>query len=166
MFNFNRPSLYTLLTFCIVGLLLTGCEENGTGTELESQLELYTATDIPANPDGERGGPQDFTFYSLANNEIVADTDSASDRWDIAFSSTNIIVNNGISGPGEAGAVVLDATFESVVTAPSEGYQIDTQGEPAITGWYNYTGQTEPTNAIIPLDHCGQDRRWRILCKN
>lgn len=148
-----RQTLFSIVTICVAALFITSCEETGSGPELESQVELYTATDVPANPDGQMGGPNDFTFYSLADNEIVADADSASDQWDIAFSSTNIIVNNSISGPGNAGAVVLDAAFESVTTAPSDGYQTDTEGQLAISGWYNYTGQTEPTNAIIPLDN-------------
>lgn len=148
-----RQTLLSMLAICIATFFMTACEETGSGPELESQLEVYTATDIPANPEGQMGGPNDFTFYSLADNEIVADADSASDQWDIAFSSTNIIVNNSISGPGNAGAVVLDADFENVTTAPTDGYQTDSEGQPAISGWYNYTGQTEPTNAIIPLDN-------------
>ncbi len=153
MYNFNKRSLFTILTICFAGFFITACEESSSGPELESQIELYTATDVPANPGGETGGPDDFTFFSLANNEIVADADSASNQWDIAFSSTNIIVNGGVSGPGEAGAVMLDAAFESVTTAPSQGYQVDTEGSAAISGWYNYTGTTEPQHAIIPLDN-------------
>ena len=151
----TRTPLKSLLVLLITGLVFTSCDDNGTGNT-DAELEVQTASDVPANVDGERGGPQDFTFYSLSNGEIVADSDSASSQWDIAFSSTTIITNSGTSGPGNGGAVILDVPFADVDTAPSTGYNVDSEASLAIptgsgNGWYNYTGGNEPVNAIIPI---------------
>lgn len=159
MLNLTLNRTYVILIALAMAFAVVSCDDNSTGVE-ETELEVRMAKDIPANPEGESGGgppaPINFTFYSLAEGEIVADEDSATTEWDIAFSSTFIIVNNGTSGPGQSGAVILDVPFEEVTTAPSEGYNIDTESQYAIptgsgNGWYNYTGGNEPVRAVLPL---------------
>lgn len=146
------------LSFLVAVFIFTACD-NSTGTKPpESDVQVYTVKDLPANADAERGDPPDFTFFTLRNNEIIADTDSASTKWDIAFSATTILVNNGTSGPGQGGAIVLDVPFNEVNIAPSEGYRIDTESGYAIpigsdNGWYHYTGEGNPPRAIIPIDN-------------
>ena len=47
---------------------------------------------------GLDGRPQSAgttTYYSLVDNKIIASSDAASTKWDIAFSSTKITVNCG-----------------------------------------------------------------------
>jgi hypothetical protein len=130
-------------------LAVSSCD-NSTGVE-DPELNVQKAEDIPANADAGRGAPPDFTFYSLSEGEIVADEDSASTNWDLAFSGTSVLTNSGNSGPGQGGAVILDMPFEEVDMAPSEGYKVDSDSEPAIDGWYKYTGNNEPKHAILPL---------------
>lgn len=154
MIHSSNQKLFFALIALALAFTVSSCD-NSTGVD-GSELDEQMAKDIPANAEAERGAPQDFTFYDLSEGEIVADEDSASTQWDIAFSSTTILTNSGTSGPGQGGAVILDVPLEQVDTAPSQGYDVDTENSLAIptgsgNGWYNYTGNNEPQNAILPL---------------
>lgn len=155
MKNRTAISLFkSLLPVLVAGFVLASCDT--FSSDSEEELAVLTAEDIPANVDGERGSPPDFTFFSLESGEIVSGDDSASTRWDLAFSATTILTNSGSSGPGQGGAVILDVPFEDVDTAPSQGYDTDSESGLAIptgsgNGWYNYTGQGNPPNAILPI---------------
>lgn len=160
MLTFTKKSLSLPLLAAGLLLIFNACSDSSTGPEdNESQLEVRTAADIPANPGAERGDPADFTFYDLQSGEIVADEDSATTIWDLAFSSTTILTNSGISGSGEGGAVILDVPFENIDIAPSEGYNTDAETSLAIptgdeNGWYNYTGTDQnPNHAILPIEN-------------
>lgn len=145
----------SLLPIVLIALIVsvTACEDSVTDPGEQFRVETRVAEDIPANPGAERGAAPDFTFYNLEEGTVVADEDSASALWDIAFNATTIIVNNGDSGPGEGGALVLDVPFEEVSIAPSEGYKTDQNGKYAINEWYNYTGNSKPMHAIIPIEN-------------
>ena len=141
-----------LLSFAaVLGLLLfTSCDDNSSGPdEPEPEVEVNTVADI--NADGQ------YAYFSLRTGELIDAADSASTNWDIAFNSTTILVNSGVSGPGSGGAIILDVPFESVSMAPSEGYAVDGEETLAIptgsgNGWYNYTGpQGNPPHAVFPL---------------
>ncbi len=159
MLHFTTKRPYTLLAALVLAFTITSCDDSSTGVE-DEPLVVRVAQDIPANADAGREGAPDFTFYSLAEGEIVADEDSASTQWDLAFSGTTILTNNGTSGPGQGGAVILDVPFSQVDTAPSEGYAIDTDQSKAIpggsgNGWYNYTGSNNgqpPQFAVLPIE--------------
>ncbi|WP_234567163.1 HmuY family protein [Rhodohalobacter sp. 614A] len=141
--------LLSLLT--VFGLLFfSSCDDNGSGSdEPEPEVEANTVEDL--NADGQ------YAFFSLRTGEIVDSADSASTEWDLAFNATTILTNSGISGPGSGGAIVLDASFNSVAIAPAEGYNIDEAEILAIptgtdNGWYHYTGfEGTPPHGIIPL---------------
>src|SRR5699024_1552812 len=124
-------------------LLFTGCSDDTTGPgEIEAQLQVHTAKDIPANPDDGGGGPPgahtNFTYYSLTKGKVVADADSDTIKWDIAFSGLTILTNSGVSGPGEGGAVILDQSFIETTTAPKTGYTVDSDTLKGAADWYNY----------------------------
>ena len=57
-----------------------------------------------------------YTFYSLENNAIVSNTDSASAKWDLAFMSTRILTNGGTSGPALGGAFIYYGLFDELKT--------------------------------------------------
>lgn len=114
------------------------------------------ATDIKAGTDTTGG----FTFYNLSENRIVSDSDSATSNWDLAFKDAGveifIITNNGISGPGNGGAILIDQDFETITEVPNDDqFKVDTDNEFAINenpgGWWIYTGtQQEPIHAVLP----------------
>ncbi|SMO96536.1 HmuY family protein [Gracilimonas mengyeensis] len=80
------------------------------------------------------------TYFDLESGEIVQD--ATSPQWDIAFSGTTIAANAENNG----GIQSLNIAFADVDEAPVEGYAA-TNAE-----WYNYTGNTPPTHAVLPVE--------------
>ena len=116
-------------------------------TEITTLTEV-NARDIPADPNRQ----DVFTYYSLRDSAIVSPADSNSTKWDLAFKSTTVLTNSGISGPGQGGAIALTATdYDTLSTAPESGYVQDQAGLPAIgRAWYTYTGpEGFPPHAIL-----------------
>lgn len=140
----------------LTGLLLftVACDEDDDPDVLQP-AEVKTFEDIPANPQPPGPpGPPDFTFIRFENESILADTDSASTRWDIGLNSTTIIVNGGVSGPGSTEAQVMIGLFDEITEAPETGYATDTEDGNAIptgngNGWYNYN--LNGNNIVSPI---------------
>src|SRR3546814_3887131 len=86
-----------------------------------------------------------FPYTTLfRSGKTVPATDSASNKWDIAFSGTSIILNGGVSGPGSTGGQLIEGVFTELSEAPESGYQEDAEGEPGISkDWYRYTFMEE-----------------------
>lgn len=102
---------------------------------------------------GVDGRPQSAgttTYYSLVDNKAIASTDAASTKWDIAFSSTKILINGGTSGPGIGGAFVHIGSFDTFTSIPADSiFKTDNSNAAsfAITlgsgkAWYTYDGLT------------------------
>lgn len=132
--------MYSLFVPAVLAatIFVTGCD----GSEDVVDLDVLTARDVPADPPTGRdpitgqpiGTTNKFTFYSLRENRVILShteanrADSASNKWDIAFRSSTILVNgNGIGG-GQGGAQVLEQNFDEVAEAPSSGYGASTLG--------------------------------------
>ena len=152
----------TYLTLFSTLILFTSCEEDGADmNDVQADLEVQMAEDIPADPNVTRGPdgstpPPNFTFFSLTDGEIVDKADSASTRWDIALAGTTILVNGGTSGPGQGAAQIVSGTFDELSEAPETGYASDQGSELAIptgsgNGWYTYTGSNNPPQAILTI---------------
>jgi hypothetical protein len=87
------------------------------------QVRAITVKDLPADTVTGlvNGRPQyagSITYYSLVDDTIVSKADSATTKWDVAFSSTKILVNSGTSGPGFGGAFVYIGLFDALKTIP------------------------------------------------
>lgn len=147
----EKRTIYFLMIL-VVAAFMASCDDNTTGTDdPEPEIEINTVENLDATSDDH------YTFFSFRTGDVVSRTDSASLDWDIAIRGTSVLTNSGSSGPGEAGAILLDLPFNQIEMAPSEGYAVDTEEEPAIKGrdgWYIYTGHegTPPLHAIIPID--------------
>ena len=113
-----------------------------------SNLAADTVTGL-----GVDGRPQSAgttTYYSLVDNKVIASTDAASTKWDIALSSTKILVNSGTSGPGLGGAFVYVGLFDALKTIPADSnFATDnaiaaSYAVPLGSGkaWYTYDGLT------------------------
>ena len=102
-------------------------------------LDVKTFSNLFANDSSGH-----YTFYSLRTNSVVSLSDSASANWDLAFFGSNILTNNGTSGPGNGGAAVVEQGFDDVTTAPDDNsIKTDSGNTLAIptgsgNGWYNY----------------------------
>lgn len=150
-----RRQLLTL--FILTSILITACSDNNSSDPTFSG-EYLTATDFQSGNNGS------YTFYDLNTNSAV--TDSNSTTWDLAFTDDNrgglaIRINNGTSGPGNGGAIVLDVDINEITEVPSDDqFSVDSETGLAITStpnvagsWFVYTGQTsEPNFAILPKD--------------
>jgi len=99
---------------------LTGIRFNDLNADY-APLVFPTAGGQPTRPAQKRK----YTFFSFKTGQIVANTDSATSKWDIGFQSTNIIFNGGTSGSGSAGALVQKGIFDEIKTAPTSGYILD-----------------------------------------
>lgn len=137
--------LHTIL-FLSLAILFAACDEDDNTPV--TPLEATTVTDLNAV------STKNYTFFSFSENAVVANSDSATTKWDIGFRGTTIILNSGTSGPGNAAGQIVDNIFDELTTAPADGYAVDGATK-AILGsdWYTYTGEapTGPKHAILPI---------------
>ncbi len=116
---------------------------------------LLGDTILGLNPTtGQPFGSGKYTFFSLENGVLVANSDSATNKWDIAFRGTTIITNSGTSGPALGGAYVQIGLFDDVTKVSTDStFRTDISPSYAITtgsnkGWYVYDGAN---NLITPI---------------
>jgi hypothetical protein len=94
-----------------------------------------------------------YTFYNLRTNSRVPVSDSNSTNWDIAFKRTTIIINGGVSGPGQGGAYIFNGLFNELTSVTIDSMRIDSVGRLAIpnrsgNGWYV---SSQPANLVTPI---------------
>ncbi len=120
-------------------------------TPTESALPVVRVTNLAVQP-----STGSFTLYSLKDNKQVANSDSATTKWDIGFRSTTLIFNAASRGPGAGGALMQTGIFSDFATAPTTGYRLDTSAvAPPVyavipssgKGWYDYNATA---NTITP----------------
>ncbi|TBR18235.1 MAG: hypothetical protein EPO57_07515 [Chitinophagaceae bacterium] len=148
-----------IVAILVVSVAVMSCTKNKIPQPIV--LEAKTVNDLPADTIigisamGQPYGTGKYTLYSLENNSIVANSDSATTKWDIGFRGTTIIINSGTSGQGAASAFVYVGSFSSLNQVPVDSvFKIDNSPMSyAITlgsgkGWYNYDGVTKLISAI------------------
>ena len=153
----------TLLKITMVFIMLiqiVACSKSETTTIPVSTVSTKIVSDLMAdtvlglNSSGMPYSAGKYTFYSLENNAIVSNTDSASAKWDLAFMSTRILTNGGTSGPALGGAFIYYGLFDELKTIPVDSvFKTDNAPNYAITtgsgkGWYTYD---QLTSLITPL---------------
>ena len=135
------------------GLVLVNTDQTVTDLRADTIIGLDPITGMPVSA-GK------YTFYSLERGEMVANSDSASAKWDVAFAGTTILTNagtsysNGIGG----GFVYKGVLYDTLTTISADSvFRTDnTSASPktyAITtgntrGWYNYDFAT---SLVTPL---------------
>jgi hypothetical protein len=124
------------VTFGLVVLsiltLATSCKKDKTTPAIVEQKEIL----VNGNPAGGN-----FLLYNIESGAIVANSDSATNKWDFGVRFEKFIVNSNASGPGTASVQVVDGLFDTYTTAPELNYAYDTTSTKlAIKGsnWYNY----------------------------
>ena len=106
--------------------------------------------------DGRPKSAGTTTYYSLVDNKEIPSADAASTKWDIAFSSTKILVNSGTSGPGIGGAFVYVGLFDALKTIPADSnFATDNANAASFAiplgsgkAWYTYDGMTTLVSPI------------------
>jgi hypothetical protein len=126
----------------------------GVSTLTVNDLAADTVTGLGA--DGRPQSAGTTTYYSLVDNKAIASTDAASTKWDIAFSSTKILINGGTSGPGIGGAFVFKGLFDDLKTIPADSsFATDNTNAASFAiplgsgrAWYTYDGLTTLVSPI------------------
>lgn len=145
-----------IITFTFSIAIFTACQKEEVAIKEPVKSEIVK--DLAADPTTISGNGQPvasgkFTFYNFKNG-IVPNTDSTTNKWDVAFRGTSILTNGGTSGPGQGGAVILNGIFDEVKEVPASTIFVqDTKTVLAIPassgrGWYNYDA---PSNIISPI---------------
>ena len=147
------------LGLCIA---LVACSKDEETTVVPVPVSAITVKDLAADTVtglGADGRPQSAgttTYYSLVDNKIITSTDAASTKWDIAFSSTKILINGGTSGPGIGGAFVYVGLFDALKTIPADSnFATDNTNAASFAiplgsgrAWYTYDGLTTLVSPI------------------
>lgn len=123
--------------------------------------KIATVNNLPADtiiglaPSGQPVGAGVYSFFSLETNKWIPNSDSATSKWDLAFSGTTIRVNNTTGGTGNGGAFVYVGTFDALTSVPQDSvFRIDNHptsyaiAKGSGKGWYNYDGAT---NLLTPI---------------
>lgn len=143
--------------------LFVACEGGlfNSNDDKNTIVKVDTVKNLPSDPPVSIGpmgpiGTGKYTFYNFETKSIVANSDSATNKWDIGFRATSVIFNSGVSGPGTVSAQLVQGIFEQLNIAPETGYRQDASGNLVVPnvagqGWYTYTGPTgNPVNVILP----------------
>ena len=127
MKHINFFAVIILSAFAIVS-----CSKKKYAGTTNSTASVKTASNIMGdtilglNSMGIPYGSGKYTFFSLENNVVIANSDSATNKWDIGFRGTTIITNSGNSGPGTGGAFIQTGTFETLTTISADSaFRVD-----------------------------------------
>jgi hypothetical protein len=126
------------ITVVPVTLFLASCSKDNTVTPAQPVTKTKTIT-------VNFSSSSPFTFFSFKDTSVIANTDSASTKWDFGLRLTTFLVNSYSSGPGSAGVIVQDGLYDNITTAPGSGYAYDTTAsQRAIKdgSWYDYNSTT------------------------
>lgn len=167
------------LTVIAAALFLTSCDKDEVPAPVTVQTKsvsnLQADTIIGLTSMGQPYGSGKYTLYSLENNKVIDNTDSATTKWDIGFRGTTIITNGGNSGPGTGGAFIYVGTFSDLATISADStfrtdnaptsYAIRTGSG---NGWYSYNGATQlitpiPGRVLVIRTATGKYAKIEIL---
>jgi HmuY protein len=155
-----KRGISLLITVCIVSasLFFTSCKKENKGSK---DVQAVTVNNLQADTivgmaaSGQPVGAGFYTFYSLENNAIIDNSDSATNKWDLGFRGTTIITNSGNSGPASGGAFVYVGTFADLGEIPADSTFRTDNGPSAFAiptgsgnGWYSYDFAT---NLVTPI---------------
>ena len=134
-----KKLIFTTTAAALSGILiLTSCSKDKTDTP----VTIVTKTDsIKVN----FSAIAPFTFFSFKNDAIVANSDSATTKWDFGLRFTTFILNSNAYGPGNAAAILQNSIYANVTSAPETGYGYDTtKTQKGIKdgSWYDYNPAT------------------------
>ncbi|MGF7218105.1 hypothetical protein GGR92_004282 [Spirosoma lacussanchae] len=153
---------YPVLLLVAAMSMLQACNDDDTSTAPVLPVQAQTVTNLPADPttpSSTTGQPPlstgKYTLFNLRDNKTVVNTDSASNKWDIGFRGTSIIVNGGPIRSGQGGAYVYTGTFDELTTIPTSATFAQDQSPSSLAipsvsgaGWYNYNSTT---NLVTPI---------------
>jgi hypothetical protein len=173
-----KPNLFVITAF-VSAALFASCKKSEVTAPVtvttNSVKDLHADTILGLNGMGIPYGSGKYTLYSLETNRVIANTDSATNKWDIGLRGTSIITNGGNGGPGAAGAFIYTGTFSSLTSIPADSvFRID--NAPASyaiksgsgNGWYSYNGVTQlitpiPGRVLVIRTATGKYAKLEVL---
>ncbi len=132
-----RPGKSILIVTIAAIAGLTACQKDDT----TPALSVTTTQTLSVN----FSTASNYAFFRFKDSAVVANTDSATSKWDFGLRLTSFLVNSNASGPGNAGVIVQDGIYSSITSAPSTGYAYDSSAAKlAIKDgtWYDYNTTT------------------------
>ena len=94
-----------------------------------------------------------WVYFSFKKGVITIQDPENSLDWDIAFFAHYLKTNGGISGKGEGGAIKTDSNnFDTVTSAPTEGYTQDVNGTMSYGSYPNLTKKEGTFSQIVSGD--------------
>ena len=137
----NRLSLFVAVALVV---FFTACSKSDTAPVVVpsySSTQTLTVNFSTAKP---------YAFFGFKDSSLVANTDSATAKWDFGLRFTTFLVNSNASGPGAAGVIMQDGVFANLSSAPATGYAYDTSSTKLAIkdgSWYDYNILT---HAFVP----------------
>ena len=150
----KKLSILSLALFSAI--LMFSCSEDENPTP-DGPLEvilvenLHAPADVMDRETGEITDENPYQYFSFEENKFVPSVDG---NWDVGIKGLNFIVNNGVSGNGNAEATLVNGIFEEYNSIPENvEMKIDTDEGKAIpggsgNGWYNYNMATHVVSPI------------------
>ncbi len=86
-------------------LILAACSKKDNTVVLPTTVKTKSMT-VNFSPTSS------FTFFSFRDTTVIANSDSATTKWDFALRLTTFLVNSNASGPGNGGAILQDGIYE------------------------------------------------------
>jgi hypothetical protein len=134
-----------MLSGAVMGtLILASCSKNeNTTVDLPTTVKTKSIT-------VNFSSSSSFTFFSFSDTTVIANSDSATAKWDFGLRRTTFLVNSNSSGPGNAGVIFQDGIYDNITAAPLSGYAYDTSSsQRAIKdgSWYDYN---PTTHSFVP----------------
>lgn len=132
----SRLHFSSLIFLLILGLSFASCNKD------DDDAQPLEAVTLDLLVDAKNEGA--FSLFSFEKGLAVSAAEQQTENWDLGLRLTTFITNGGVSGPGQAGAIILSDVFDEVKEAPADGYRTDAQGDLAITDgtWYDYNPVT------------------------
>lgn len=145
-------------------------------------LVAQTVSNLPADPISRDpstgqviGGTNLFTLFSFKENKIIANSDSATNKWDVGFRGTTIIVNGGSIRTGQGGAYIHTGLFDELKEVPAGAAFAQDNSPTSLAiptssglGWFNYNSTTHivspiPGKVIVIRTGDGKFAKMEIL---
>ena len=106
-----------------------------------SGIATALAQPTPVTVENIDASGDDYTYFSLRENKVVAVADEKADAWDLAFKGAEIKVNGM--------AQYVDEAFEDLDEAPADGYVPgDALPRGSGNGWFLYQADV---HVVIPV---------------
>ena len=157
----SLKSIFSIALLALCAFALSSCKDDPSPEPVVSVTFPNLAADPPTGFDPNTGAPIGttglFTLFSFKTGAVVDQADLATNKWDLGFRGTTIIVNSPTSGTGTSQVQLLSGIFDELKEAPVDGYKSDDSNATvkyAIptgsgSGWYTATGGAPGVPTVI-----------------